>query len=345
MPQRVTLKDIAREAGVSAMTVSQVLNTNRVNHASPKTREKIREIAQRLNYMPNLNARRLVTRKSDVIGVLMDRMAPTFQSDVAMELETLAVNAGYRLQIAMYHESLNSMTRYINDFQCNGLNAVLCLGHAYPEFGFKIPSLLERFERVVFMEKPMAPTRFPYVSPDHYLNFRTLTAKMLKAGYRRVISIRSNYRDNAYYEAQRGMRDAYFEAGIPYEENFWLAMRTDGDGRFYEDDASENLEKALTYHPDALILSSDETCLRTIRLLKAKKIRVPEDLGLFSATLSRFGALVTPSFSGIDYNAPVLARSLFDCLIDEAGENQPQEQNHILVPSNLIWRESTRNVE
>ena len=337
MIARVTLKDIAREAGVSVMTVSQVLN-GKTSHANPRNRELIHEIARRLNYQPNLNARRLVTRKTNVIGLLEDSMAPSFQFDVTRELETLVTHAGYRLQIAMFHDDLRSITQYINDFQGNGLTSVFCFAHSYPEFGHEIPKLLENFERVVFLEKPLGHSRFRYVSPDHYHNFYNIVSKMLKNGRKRVINIRAFYHDNAFFEAKRGLRDAYVDAGIDYEECFWLDQPTDGDTL---EEAAFNLEHALSYRPDALILSNDGVVLRTCQLLKAKGIRIPEDIVLFSATQSDYAELVNPSISGIDYNAPLLARHLFQCMFHDGTPGAKTEAQDLLLPSMLVWREST----
>ena len=339
MTQRVTLKDIARETGFSVMTVSQVLNGNKANHASEKNRALIKEVAQRLNYLPNLNARRLVTKQSNVIGLLNDRRGPSFNHDTMNILEELAVKSGMRLQIGMSHNNFDSISGYIEDFRGNGISNVICLGHSYPEFGFKIPALLNSFEHVVFLEKPTAPTRFPYVGTDHFLNFHVITSALLKFGYRRIVSIRSNYRDNAFFEAQRGMRQAYSDAELPFDDKFWIASKTDGDDS--PESAAANLEMALPQKPDVLILSNDIVVLNTIRMLHAKGINVPTDIAVFSAALSNYAAITFPTISGIDYNAPVLAKSLFKALFSENSQNDNQERNDgILVPANIIWRET-----
>ena len=337
MIARVTLKDIAREAGLSVMTVSQILN-GKASHASPRNRELIHEIARRLNYQPNLNARRLVTRKTNIIGLLEDSMAPSFQFDVTRELETLITHAGYRLQIAMFHDDLNSITQYINDFQGNGLTSVFCFAHSYPSFGHEIPKMLENFERVVFLEKPLIQTKFRYVSPDHFYNFFTVTSKLLQSGRKRIINIRANYHDNAFFEARRGLHDAYVAAGIEYEECFWLDQPTDGDTR---EEATFNLESALPYRPDALILSNDSVVLQTYQVLKERGIRVPEDIALFSATQSSYANLVNPSISGIDYNASLLAKHLFKCMFQDAPVNVKPEMRNPVLPSVIVWRDST----
>lgn len=335
MVKRVTLKDIARESGFSVMTVSRALNDDKSNHASPQNRELIQQIARRLNYQPNLNARRLVTRRTDVIGLLEDIQAPSFRFGVIQELERLITHAGYRLQIALFHDDIKSMSQYIRDFQGNGINSVYCLAHSYPEFGDQVPAMLDRFARVVFLEKPRPKTRFSFISPDHYHNYFSIATQMLKAGRRRIISVRWNYRDNAFHEARRGLQDAYAQAGVPWEECFWAAMPTDG---MSDEDAMTNLEAVLPSNPDALILSNDDVVLRTVSILDERGIRVPEDMALFSAMLTRFGGIARPRISGIDYNAPLLARHLFQKMFP-ADKNAASPAG-IFVPSDLVWRET-----
>ncbi len=335
---KTTLKDVAREAGFSVMTVSHVLNGNKANHASPRSRELIFAAAKRLNYRPNLNARRLVTQKSNIIGLLIDSQAPSFYRDVMFELERLAFAAGYRLQIGLLHNNLDSFRQYVNDFRGSGVDSVICLGHAYPEFGHLVPKLLEEFEHAVFMEQPLAETRFPVVAADHYRNYRAAVGRMLEAGYQRIITPRGDYRDRAFSEARRGMIDAYSENGVPFEEDFWR-VRPDDWWRS-EEKADEELAGLLPLQPDALILSNDESVFWALRALRNRGIEVPEALALFSANLWGYGRAATPSFAGFDYKAPDLAERLIARLFAElngSGEAPPSLE---LIASSLVWGES-----
>ena len=336
MAKRVTIKDIARETGFSAMTVSFVLNGNKTHHASEKTKELIRNVARRLNYLPNLNAKRLVTSRNNVIGLLIDKRGPSCNYDIMFSLEELAVASGHRLQIGMSHDDFASLSGYIDDFRGNGVTDVICLGHSYPQFGFRIPALLESFERVVFLEKPCAPTRFPYVGIDHFINFRNFTDAMLKGGFRRIVSIRSNYQDNAFFEARRGMVQAYHDNSLPFDNGFWLTASTDGDES--QDEAAANLEMALPLKPDVLLLCNDMAALNAIRVLNEKGLNVPKDIAVFSASLSNYARITSPSISGIDYNAPLLAKKLFDTLMSDAA--LAADQRNLLVPARLVWRET-----
>ncbi len=325
------------------MTVSKVLNDIGTNHASEASRELILKVAKRLNYQPNLNARRLVTRRNDVIGLLTDSEAPSCHKEVMVLLERMAFSAGKRIHIGMSHDSFESLARYINDFRGNGIRDVICMAHNYPDFGYKILPLLDSFERVVFLEKPLAPTQFPAVVPHHRANFRSLISTMLAKGYRRIISIRINYQDYAFIEAKQGMQEAYEQAGIPFEDCFWMTSEHDGDGSFEQ--AAENLALVLPHRPDVLLLNNDAAAMRAIHLLNERGFNIPRDMAVFSGGLSKFAEFTSPTISGIDYNSDILANCLFCKLFGktpstEEGTVLTDADGQLLVPARIIWRES-----
>ena len=319
----VTLKDIAREANLSATTVSQVLNGRRLNHASPRSRKLVLDIAQKLNYRPNLSARQLVTRKNNIVGILIDSMSPLLFREVLVELERFAFANGLRLQVGMAHDNLQAIKNYIDDFLGSGVRSVICAAHTYPEFGSSIPELLKDFDRVVFLEKPVTGSSFPYVASDHYRNHYTAVTRMLKHGYRRICCLRQDYHDCAFTASYQGFKQAFIDFGESWQEEFWQscsnwrvspsrasAMRE----RFVDD-----LRSILAKKPEVIILDSDREMLMALRLLRTMSLRVPEDVCLFSAESSPYAADMTPSLAGFQYRPEVIAERIFASLEKQGG--------------------------
>ncbi len=339
LERKATLKDVAREAGLSVMTVSYVLNGKKLNHANEKNRERIFAAAEKLNYRPNLHARRLVTPKNNIIGLLIDSQAPMFYKDVMFELEKLAFAKGYRLQIGMMHESLDSICHYIDDFLGSGIDSVICLSHNYPDFGAQVPAMFEPFKHVVFLEEPQAPTRFPVVVADHYTNYFNAVSELLKRGRRRIFSCRAHYLDKAYSEGRRGFFDAYKAQGIPAEDHFWW----DCDNGLWPDyaKAEKELKRLLPEKPDALIVNTDETLFWCLNVLCDQGFQVPQDIALFSANLGRYGKAARPSFCGFDYNSAEMGQLVIDHLLDfmEPGSDAAPPP-HNLVRAKLFWGNS-----
>ena len=232
--KRVTLKEVAQEAGVSMITASNIISGKRLDHASPATRHRVQEAARRLGYHPNLAARQLASRKNNVIGMLIDSESPIFYRDVLRELERLANAKGWRLQIGIVHNDLNSIRQYVNDFLGNQIGYVVCATHNYPDFGAEIPAMFEPFRNVVFLEEPLCPTRFPVVASDHNANYFHAAKGLIARGRKRIICCARtiSYRDPSFFKAEKGFKAAYAGAGVPFEEGFWFVKPEPFDKHF-----------------------------------------------------------------------------------------------------------------
>ncbi len=331
----MTLKDIAREANLSATTVSQVLNGRRLNHASPESRRRVLEIARKLNYRPNLSARQLVTRKNNIIGLLIDTMSPLSFRNILTELERLAWERGFRLQVGVVHENLPAIKHYIDDFHGSGVENVICAAHTYPEFGHEIPELLEGFKRLVYLERPMAESSFPYVASDHFQNNFSAVSTMLKYGYRRIYCLRYNYADHSFTASREGMKKAYMEMDVPWNDCFWRSS----DWRKYGDEYfGMLLREIMLESPQVIIVDSDREMLMAMRILRSMGMLVPEDVCLFSAENGPYAKDMTPTLAGFESRPAVVARKIFACLEkqeDGGGNIQPE-----LVTAVPFWGES-----
>ena len=109
---KVTIKDLARMAGVSTATVSMVLN-NKANHISDKTKDRIWELAKNHNYVPNILARSLVTKKSRTIGLVIPDITNPFFPEISRGAEDRANEGGYSVIICNSDDSPLKEERYV----------------------------------------------------------------------------------------------------------------------------------------------------------------------------------------------------------------------------------------
>ncbi len=333
--KKVTLKEVAKEAGVSLITASNVMGGKNLNHASKETREKVRAAAGKLGYRPNLAARQLASQKNNVIGMLIDSGAPAFYRDVMKELEQLANDKNWRLQVGIVHENMNSIKQYVDDFLGSRIDHIICATHNYPEFGSKVPALFESFSNVVFLEEPFVETKFPVIASDHYSNYFNAVSGLIKRGRKRIVCCarRNAYQDPSYFKARDGVIDAYKSNNISFEESFWLP---------FESSFTESFPEILAVKPDALIVSKDADMFRALRLLKKASLKVPQDIALFSANLSEYAELADPAFSGFSYNAKELAKHIIEHIWKKIEIDQGRNADWVkYVKANLIWSEST----
>ena len=108
----VTIYDIAKEANVSAMTVSRVINN--AENVSENTRRKVELVIEKLNYVPNSSARSLVSKKSKILSLLVTDIANPFFTSVARGAEDKAMQMGYQLMLCNSDENVDKESKYIH---------------------------------------------------------------------------------------------------------------------------------------------------------------------------------------------------------------------------------------
>ena len=306
--KRATLQDVANAARCSLSTASTILNQSKGNsQVSHATQKRILEAAKRLNYHPNLNARRLASRRyDDIIGVTLDSHAPFLYRDIVSEFERLVSQNGMYVMIGMLHNDFEQIRKYVNVFLGSGIRRVFCLTHAYPEFGQKVPGLFENFEQVVFFDKPLAQTRFPYIASDDFDNYRRAAAYLLANGRKRIYHLRCHRADSSYQQALNGFLAAYEDASMPAPEEPFF--HCDPDFFTSEAEAEQAVAPLLKNKPDALMLHDDESAFWTMRVLHKHGISVPGGIALFSGNLWRFARCGTLQLAGIRFNPSRIGR-------------------------------------
>ena len=159
----VRLADIAREVGVSIVTVAKVVNNTggKNTRVSEKTAEKIRSCVKRMEYHPNMLARGLVGKSSDLIGVVLDSCAPPVYHERLSLMEKYAALHGYRFMIGQAHDDVEKLKSFAHTFQSYGAAGIICLAHAYENanaaridvvtilFIFKLVSFMQLYEKIL----------------------------------------------------------------------------------------------------------------------------------------------------------------------------------------------------
>ena len=127
---RVTIKDVAAEAGVSFQVVSAILNNCSYARASKETRQRVTDAARKLNYVPNISARILQGGSSRMTGVLVDSRASENVLRVLAALEKCAVVRGCRLLISEAHDDPQRLWEGCRELQQYGVDGIIALAHS-----------------------------------------------------------------------------------------------------------------------------------------------------------------------------------------------------------------------
>src|SRR5947209_1662906 len=183
----VTLSDIARELGVSKMTVSRAINNNPL--ISAETRERVLEVARRMSYQPNQHARALATNRSSLIGIVVPDLMNLYFAEVARAIETITRPAGFQLLICSTDEDPD---REIDEVETllHRTDGLIISSVLPPTEAKTYRRMIKAGARMVLVDRTMKNLNCPSVSTDNVQVGRLATEHLISQGYRRIGHLR-----------------------------------------------------------------------------------------------------------------------------------------------------------
>jgi len=275
MRNRVTIEQVAREAGVSAQTVSRVVN----NHPSvaPKTRMRVQQLIARMGYQPNILARGLVHRRSYSLGVVASALEYFGPSSTLVGIEQQANELGYSIQLCLLHRpQVDDPGQVLNRLLSRQVDGIIW---AVPEIGANHEWLEKRTPYlpvpIVFLS--MHPTDgLPVACVDNRAGGRMATEHLLSQGYRRVGLVSGPLDWWEARERRLGWEDALRGAELPVDE------RQVFEGNWNAASGEEGFVRLAGQFPeiDSVFAGNDQMALGVLGAAHLRKLGVPEDLGV-----------------------------------------------------------------
>lgn len=327
----VSIKDIARIAGVSHSTVSRALRGSDLIPLA--TRERIQRIASEQGYSASSVARSLVTRKTHAIGVVVTSIADPFNGEVVDGIEQKANQAGYSVVLATSQadpEREMSIVQTLRERRVDGIIVASSrVGALYSEHLAKLDA------PIVLLNNQHASGFAHSVSIDNVDGAEQATEHLLKLGHRDLgyIGDRTGMHSNA--ERYQGYRNALARHGVAFRQE----LIVDGDGKPVA--ARDALAKllALPCPPTAVFCYNDMTALGVLEEAASRSIRVPDDLSVCGFDDVLFSAFLQPALTTIRQPKHELGTRAMEILLQVlAGERTAKAA---LVKGELVVRRST----
>ncbi len=270
----VTIYDIASKAGVSAMTVSRVINNT--GKISDKTRVKVRRVMDELNYVPNQMARSLVLQQSNLLFLLITDITNPFYTTLARGAEDAAKKHGYRLLFGNSDESVEKEREYIDTILATRADGVLVAPAGDPS----LPHL-EKLRRhqvpFVLLDREVPGMDSDVVLGDSKGGARKLVDHLTSQGHRRIAMINgSPYVSSARLRLE-GYREALKLNDLPYDDIYVLETAFEPRSDLSDIEAWLNRMDPM---PTAIVAGNNVLAVEVIRTLNKRGIRVPEQMSL-----------------------------------------------------------------
>lgn len=332
---KVTIKDVAREAGVSISTVSKALND--VNVVKPDTKKRILEVAQRLEYSPNLIGQRLKSGSTQTIGFFTSSVTGPYFSLLMDALAHFSEKSGYGLNVYISSDRHQIM----NTIRGNLFDGVLLFDLVISDQDLEI--LNSEKMPVVFLDRKYTSEYATSVIFDSFQAGYDVGNYLLNLGHRKIAYIAGF--EGVYDSEQRlaGLRKAMAERSLAIPPSYLLQG-------LFEEEAAYNAVISFIHSariqgteiPTAFVAGNDISAIGAMKALKHEGYNVPEDVSVIGFDDIDIAEYFSPALTTIRNPIAAQARQSINLLLQliKGARNVAAK----VLPGELIIRKSARNI-
>ena len=333
----VTLKDIAKDLGVSIVTVSKVLRNH--DDIGPETRARVQKRLKELNYQPNLAARALVTGRTSLMGLVVPDLVHSFFAQLAKELSRVLRKKGYGLIISSSDEDHELENEEIAHMLARNVD-VLLVASAQPNASL-FRQLAQQRKSFVLIDRHFDDLKANFIGTDDRRAGTIATEHLIENGCRRIAHIAGEGVSPAT-EREAGYRTALMKHGLPVPDNY-VSSRARGDesGSLAGYDAMNALLK-LTPRPDGVFCYNDPMASGAMQAILEAGLRIPHDIAIVGCGNVQYAAMLRVPLTSIDQDSATLAERSAKLALSLVGKTDAVRPKTVLTEPKLVIRESSR---
>ncbi len=338
----ITMKDIARELGVSVATVSRALGGS--ERISRQQRERIQAYARERGFTPNEMAgalRRTRTASSRIIGVIVPQIAHYYFSTILSGIEAEASLRGYRIMVAQSDERYEREVRICQSFLAQRVCGVIVSQAKDTMHYDHFRQLMDCGVPLVFYDRICTGLNTSRVVVDDYQGAYTAVDYLVQTGCRRIAFYGSDMHMEISKNRYNGYRDALLHAGI-----------TPTDSLYHECDnrlAAEQLTPQVmgsAERPDAVFAVNDDTAVGVLHAVKRMSLRVPDDVSICGFTNGERAVACDPMLTTVEQRGHRVGEEAVGILVEHVEGVLPiSTARRKVVKTRLVVRGTTRPIQ
>ncbi|MBA4493571.1 LacI family DNA-binding transcriptional regulator [Paenactinomyces guangxiensis] len=320
----VTIKDIAKVAGVSYSTVSKALRNSPL--VKPQTKQKILQVAEQLGYEPNIAAKSLVSKKSNTIGVVWPTVERVALASLATKINDELEKRGYRMLL-----SINPIISAISIFNQIQVDAILVFNEQVSPYNIKSKN------PVLFYGEP-GPSPYPTFLVDRKSAIKKALEYLYQLGHREIVYVGDlSEKNKNQQEKFKGFKEGTEKLNLSSARS--IAVNTKGLGW---QDGYQAAKQILQNHPlTAIIGGGYDISLGVLRAVKEAGLTIPGDISLISYDNIPQAANENPSLTtvgpSVDKIAGLIAKSLLQ-LANEENLDTPALDAELIIRNSCAPR-------
>ena len=309
MPNRVTIADVARLAGVSTMTVSRVINAK--DDVRSSTRQRVERAIAQLEYHPSQAARSLTTRRSRTLGLLVPDITNPFFPAIVRGAEDVAWSEGYAVSLTNTVEDLEREHAAFASFEAHRVDGIIACSSRLPDN--ELVRLVQRHPACVLLNRssPLEGVASS-LEVDDVHGAHLAISHLANAGRRRIGLLAGPPRSTSSQRRRWGTAESLGFHGLEHGPDLVE------DGEPTEDDGRRAMADLLARRPDldAVFAYNDVVAIGALEALAAAGRRVPDDVAIVGCDDVRLASLVTPALTTLRSDTYELGRRAAELLFE-----------------------------
>jgi len=330
--KRLTIRDIAKMAKVSHMTVSRVLNSD--PRVGDETRKRILELVNKVNYRPDARARAFVTKKSNLIGLVVSDISNPFYAELARGIEDRAHEEGYNVIFCSSDNKPERMETYVYLMMEAGVDGFIFASARLHEP--VVEKLIDEHFPLVLVNRKLRGETFNYVVLNNVQGAYEITEHLINLNYRKIAIITGTSNLSTGLDRLKGYQQALKGHGIELYENYVI------QGPFTRETGYEGAKRLVTMEdrPQAIFGGNDYIAIGVIDAVEELGVHIPSDIALVGFDDTEFASNQRIRLTTVSQRKYEMGNLGVQILIDYIERKETDYTHKVILEPRLIIRES-----
>lgn len=342
MKSKATLKELAKELGVSTSTVSKALSDS--PEISEATKRKIKEFAQLRNYKPNSVAKNLKSKRTYTIGVILPNILNPFFAKVFSGIEKYANKKGYNLITCTSNESLvkeKQMLEMLDNGAIDGFVLALAKETQKENNLTHLKEVIKGGTPIVLFDRISNELKCDKVIVDDYESGLHATQYLINTGCKKIAILSTIDNLSVGDLRAKGFFDAMKINNLLVEDKFVLLAQS-------QEEFDSKIEALLDEQPDGVFALNEHVSVACMKLALKKGFKIPDDISIIGFADGLWSKRMTPSLSTVSQHAPEIGQKAAELLINRIEQEIDTEElinyQTEIIKTELRKRDSVRKL-
>jgi LacI family transcriptional regulator len=329
----VTIKEIAKQLHIHNSTVSRALNDRA--DISVETKEKVRSLAAKLDYLPHDIARNLVLKKTNVIGLIVTNNSSPFYAEIIRGVESVAGERDYTVLFGNTNENYQRELKLLGVLRSKRVDGIIVasLGNRTDHIA---EIALKTSTPIVLIDRYLESVEMNYVVSDNYRGAYQAVVHLIKLGHRRIGYITASVPYSSTHDRLIAYQNALKEHGIQLDDRLvrFCGLRKEA--------GYEGTKQLLSRSnpPTAIFLNNDLLAIGAYQAVKEMGLKVPTDIAFVGFDDLELCSYLSVPLTTIRQKKFEMGTKAAEILIANIESEKPLEPHKIVLPTELVVRES-----